>query len=172
MARRTLKDCEAEITQLREQLETCRIERRQARLQVLACEQKGPGLTAGDLVRLAFEVLPPDELDAINLETLTANDIIQAARKAREKATAILEATLTTAGAFGLECSHRDTVEVLASLRKKTEDLAGEVEELQDSRVEPETVKDLLAEVGLNTYPLTQYRIGDPMLALALRVAR
>lgn len=122
------------------------------------------------LMDIAMHVIPQAELDAIACPT--AGQIIHAAKQANIAREAIVETSLTAAGELALDCSGRDVVECIEVMQEKIRDLSTQVDDLQNSRVEPETVKELLADIGLDTYPLTQYPIGDPMLAQALKVRR
>lgn len=170
MARETLQSLRMQLATVQRALDTALDYQRKLERRLNVAEDVRAGCAdvgAVDLMDIAEYVIPPSALDMIDRPTKA--QIIHAAKEAEARSNAIGTAAEDAAGRLGLECQHDDVVAVIDEMREKINDQFQEIEDLKNSRPEPSEVKDLLADLGLDTYPFTQYPIGDPMLAIALK---
>ena len=170
MARETLQSLRTQLAQVRRSLDQALDYQRtlEKRMAIVGEIPEGSASRC-DLAMfdIAVHVIPPSDLDAI--ERPTAGQIIQAAKEAKLRSNAIGEAAEYAAGQLELDCQHDDVVAVVDAMKKKIDAQSEEIEDLKNRLVDPDDVRDLISDIGLDTYPLTQFSVGDPMLALALK---
>lgn len=170
MARETLQSLRTQLAQVRRSLDQALDYQRTLEKRVSIADDirhGAAGPSDADLLEIAEVVIPPCDLDAI--ERPTKAQIIHAAKQSKLRRDAIIETAESAAGELALKCPHDDVVSVISEMKQRIDNQFQEIEDLKNSRVEPDEVKELLADIGLDAYPLTQYSIGDPMLALALK---
>lgn len=170
MARETLQSLRTQLASVQRALDTALDYQRTLEKRVSIADDIRHGAAGpfdADLLEIAEVVIAPSDLDAI--ERPTKEQIVQAAKDAKLRRDAILDVATTAAGELGLECPHDDVVSVISEMKQKIDDQFQQIEDLKNSLVEPDDVRELLSDIGLDTYPLTQYNIGDPMLAIALK---
>ena len=170
MARETLQSLRARLAETERKLYQAWDENRALTKRVSIADDirhGAAGLSDADLLEIAEVVIPPCLLDKI--ERPTKAQIIQVAMDGKLRRDAIVDTSERVAGELGLECPHDDVVSVLSEMQQKINDQWQEIKDLKNRLVDPNDVKELISDIGLDTYPLTQFSVGDPMLALALK---